>query len=68
MAATEAGEAHQLPGPEPVEAATNEDVRSMSADPITVTLGAPSPDVPTVSAQQEEEGDVIPVTGLSIQL
>ena len=68
VTATEEGKAHHLLGPEPVEATTNEDVRSVRADPSAATPSAPSPDMPTTSAQQVEEDDVVLVTGLGTQL
>ena len=49
VAVTEASEAHQPPGLEPAEAATDEDVRSTRVDTSTATLGAPSLDVSTTS-------------------
>ena len=61
-------EAHQSPGPKPAEATTDEDVRSVRADPSAATPSAPSPDMPTTSAQQVEEDDVVLVTGLGTQL
>ena len=61
-------EAHQPPGPKPTEAATDEGVQSVRADPSAAAPGALSPDVPTTSAQQAKEDDVILVIGSGTQL
>ena len=61
-------EAHQPPGPKPVEATADEDVRSMRADPSTAASSTPALDVPMMSAQQVEEDDIIPVTRPGTQL
>ena len=59
---------HQQPGPEPTEATAEEDVRSARANPSAAAPSAPGPEVPTTSAQQAEEDDVVPVTGSGTQL
>ena len=46
-----------------MEATTDEDVWSARADPSATALSAPTLDVPTISAQQAEEDDIIPVSG-----
>ena len=51
-----------------MEAITDEDVQSARADPSTATPSAPAPDVLTISAQQAEEDDIVPVTRLGTQL
>ena len=55
-------EAPQPLGPEPMEATTNEDVRSVRVDPSAAAPSAPTIDMLTTSAQQAEEDDVVPVT------
>ena len=61
-------ETHQPLEPEPAEATTNEDVQSPMADPSAAAPSAPAPDVLTISAQQAEEDDIVPVTRLGTQL
>ena len=61
-------EAHQLPGPKPTEATAGDEVRSARADPSTAAPSAPTPKMPTTSAQQAEEDDIIPVIGSGTQL
>jgi len=55
-------------GTEPMEATTDEDVRNARADSSAAAPCAPDLDVPTTSAQQAEEDDVVPVTGPGTQL
>ena len=55
-------ETHQPLEPEPAEATTNEDVQSPMVDPSAIVPSAPAPDMPTTSAQQAEEDDVVLVT------
>ena len=68
VAATEAGEAHQPSGLEPIETTTDEDVRSTRADPSAAAPSAPALDMPTTIAQHAEEDDIIPVTRPGTQL
>ena len=61
-------EAHQLPGSEPAEATVEDEVRSARADPSAAAPSAPAPKVPTMSAQQAVEDDVVRVIGPGTQL
>ena len=61
-------EAHQPPRPEPTEATTDEDVRRVRADLSIAAPSALAPYVPTTSAQQAEEDDVVPITRPGTQL
>ena len=45
-----------------MEATTDEDVWSARADPSATALSAPTLDVPTISAQQAKEDDIVLVT------
>ena len=56
-------EAQQLPGLKPMEATSDEGVQSIRDDPSAATPSTPSLESPATSAQQPEEGDVIPMTG-----
>ena len=60
--------AHQPPRPEPTEATTEEEVWSTSAELSAAAPSATTLEVPTTSAQQVEEEDVVPVTGPVTQL
>ena len=55
-------EVHQPPRSEPTKPTTGEDVRSTRVDPSTTAPSAPALEMPTTSAQQAEEDDIVPVT------
>ena len=63
VAAPIGDEVHQPSGPEPAEASSDEGVQSTRDDPSATTPSTPSPESLATSAQQPEEGDVIPMTG-----
>ena len=61
-------EAHQSLGIESMETTADEEVRRVRADPSAAAPSAPTLEVPTTSAQQAEEDDVVLVTGPGTQL
>ena len=55
-------EVHQPPRLEPTKPTTGEDVQSMRVDPSATAPSAPTLEMPTTSAQQAEEDDIVLVT------